>query len=225
MKIKELRISAQNLEKQFDFYAKKIGLTVLDQSDDMVSFRIGESVLTFEKHNDFYPYHFALNIPSNQEKEALNWLKERVAILSDEGNEIQDFYNWNAKAIYFYDADRNIVEFIARKNLKNEAHEDFGASSLLEVSEIGMPVTDIKGTYTKLNTLSNLKIYDGGFGKFCAIGDEHGLFICIDKKAKGWYPTDDKAHSSRFEILFKDKDVEFAFEFLEGEIGKVDRNQ
>ena len=221
MKIKELRISAQNLERQFDFYAKKIGLKVLEQSDDSVSFRIGASVLRLVKHNAFFPYHFAINIPSNKEKEALNWLKERVAILTDEGNEIQDFYNWNAKAIYFYDADNNIVEFIARKNLKNGTSEDFGASSLLEVSEIGMPVTDIERTYKKINRISNLEIYDGGFDKFCAIGDELGLFICIDKNAKGWYPTNDKAHSSRFEIFFEDKDVEHQLEFIKGEIRKL----
>ncbi|MEO0572284.1 MAG: VOC family protein, partial [Bacteroidota bacterium] len=136
-------------------------------------------------------------------------------------HEIQDFDFWNAKAIYFYDMDHNIVEFIARKNLKNGTDKEFNSNSLLEISEIGIPVNDIETTFNTLNTLSNLSKYDGGFEKFCAIGDENGLFICINKQLKNWFPTGDKAHSSEFGITFEENGKEYAMEFRNEKIKTV----
>ena len=165
----------------------------------------------------------AINISCNQELEALNWLKQRVEILTYNENEIQDFFNWNAKAIYFYDMDDNIIEFIARKNLENTSHCEFGSANLLEISEIGLPVQDIENTYTSLCDIVPLQIYDGGFGKFCAIGNEHGLFICIDKNQKDWFPTGDKAYSSEFEIEFMENEVKYNLAFKGGKIKAMEQ--
>ena len=70
------------------------------------TFLTGDSLLTFRVDKKSTPYHFAFNIPSNKEKEALVWLKHRAGILSSDGEEIVDFKSWNAKAIYFYDTDK-----------------------------------------------------------------------------------------------------------------------
>jgi len=125
MKIKDLKIYSKNLSQQIDFYSNTIGLKVIENSEKRAVFQVGNSRITFEENEKFLPYHFAINIPCNKEDEALSWLKERVEILKDEQNEIQDFDFWNAKAIYFYDSDKNIIEFIARKNMKNEIDELF----------------------------------------------------------------------------------------------------
>lgn len=224
MKIKELKIYTADLSKQIDFYESKIGLKLIEKTEFEASVQIGKSILKLIENDQFQPYHFAINIPSNKVEEALNWLKSRVGILKDEKNEIQDFKSWNAKAIYFYDIDKNIVEFIARKNLGNESHEDFGANSLLEISEIGMAVNNIKTTFNTLKQISNIEKYDGGFEKFCAIGTEHGLFICIDKNIKDWFPTGDKAYSSEFEIRFEENETEYELEFKNEEIKAVANN-
>ena len=218
MRIKELKIYSQDLQKQTDFYTKTIGLDLIERSPHHVIFQIGESRLKIVKDERFRPYHFAINIPCNQESEALQWLKERVEILKDGNNEIQQFDNWNAKAVYFYDADNNIVEFIARQNLRNERFEDFGTDSLLEISEIGIPVNDISTAYNSLKNIAHLEIYDGEFERFCAIGDEHGLFICINKKVKDWFPTGDIAHASEFEIKFRQNGSMYELQFVEEEI-------
>ncbi|UKM63706.1 hypothetical protein GSB9_00251 [Flavobacteriaceae bacterium GSB9] len=144
-----------------------------------------------------------------------------MEILKIDKEKIQDFDSWNAKAIYFYDNDKNIVECIARKNLKNENPDDFSVDSLLEISEIGMPVSNIETTYKTLKKISNIDVYDGGFEKFCAIGDENGLFICINKKLKDWFPTGDKAFSSEFKIKFKEKELEYIIEFVNEEVKLV----
>lgn len=218
MEIKELKIDSKNLERQIDFYSNKIGLDLIEKSEIEAIFQVGKSKLKLVKSEVSFPYHFAINIPSNKEDEALKWLKARVEILKDGKNEIQDFDFWNAKAIYFYDLDKNIIEFIARKNLKNDSQLNFGINSLLEISEIGMPVNDIEKTFNKLKEISNISIFDGGFERFCAIGDENGLFICINKNVKDWFPTGDKAYSSEFEIKFEHNNQEFGLEFMNEDI-------
>lgn len=218
MKFHELKIYTQNFSNQIDFYSKTIGLNLVEKSTTQALYKIGASQLRIVKSDKFQPYHFAINIPSNKENDALQWLKKRVEILKDNDNEIQDFDFWNAKAMYFYDADNNIVELIARKNLSNESDQDFTIDSLLEISEIGMPVGDIEAAYTALNNVTNIEIFDGGFERFCAIGNESGLIICINKKIKDWFPTGDKAESSEFSLKFEENGNKFELRFINEEI-------
>ena len=218
MKIKELKLYTSKLKEQAGFYSEVLELNTLDQSEKSVSFRIGNSTLRFEEKIDATPYHFAINIPANKEQEALNWLKSKLQILKDGPDEIIDFTAWNAKAIYFYDKDKNIVELIARKNLKNGTNENFGPEQFLEISEIGIPTKDIESVYNSLSESLVLEIYDGGFGNFCAIGDENGLFICVNMDRKDWYPTNDKAFPSDFEIKLLQKGNPFKIEFKNREI-------
>ena len=208
MKIKELTLFTGNIEKQSEFYSKVLELeSIRTNSNNEISFKIGNSILKFISREGATPYHFAINIYSNQEQEALLWLKKRVAILMDGRNEIQNFESWNAKAIYFYDEDRNIVEFIARKNLRHNSKEEFNSKSLLEISEIGLATISIEETYRKLNNETGLYIYSGSFDEFCAIGDENGLIICVDQINKRWFPVYDKTFPSDFyaEIVERNK--------------------
>lgn len=213
MKIKELIIYTQHLDRQTCFYTDVIGLELIAQTEKYVSFKVGSSVLNLVQSELTTPYHFAINIPSNKENEALAWLKERVEILKDGTNEIHDFNFWNAKAMYFYDADRNIVEFIAHKNLRNASEDEFGVKALLGISEIGVPVNDIETIFNTLKDIAGLEQFSGSFDRFCTIGNPHGLFICVDKNRKEWFPTGDKAFSSAFQIRFEYKDNEYSVEF------------
>ena len=218
MRIKELNILTFNLNSQIDFYKGILGLNIINRTENKVTFKIGNSLLTLKQDKNFKPYHIAINIPCNMDFDALKWLKERLNVLKFNNNEIQDFSYWNANAIYFYDADKNVMEFITRRNLNNQSTENFSYKSLLEISEIGMPVDDIKSTYESIRKIVNIPIYDGGFDKFCAIGGEKGLFICINKNKKRWFPTGDKAYSSDFEIDFQlNKDC-YSLRFDNGKI-------
>ncbi|GAA4272123.1 VOC family protein [Aquimarina gracilis] len=203
MKIKELTLYTNHLDEQYDFYIKKIGLEMIHKSPERFELQVGTSILTFIKSNHCTPYHFAINIPSNKEIEALNWLKKKVTILKDNDDEIIDFTAWNAKAMYFYDYDKNIVEFIARKNLNSCSEEVFGSESLLEISEIGVATTSVIEKFDFLTKQISLSKYSGDLDRFCAIGSENGLFICIDKSKKDWYPNSDKAFSSEFDIAIE----------------------
>lgn len=198
MKIEELTLYTKHLTAQKDFYAKVLGLDVYNFSKDEVTFKVGDTLLRFIGKDIAHPYHFAFNIPANQVQEALIWLKDRVAIQCDGTEEIVDFPAWNAESIYFYDADGNILEFIARKNLKTSTHIPFSDRSLFEISEIGLATSEFdKKYYTLLNELG-LDKFGGGKEVFAAFGSEHGLFILIDKTRKNWFPTNDKAYAADF---------------------------
>ncbi len=200
------------------FYREVLELKIVSQNQDSTSFQIGSSILKFTHKPNSKPYHFAINIPAYKELEALEWVKLRTEILTDNSLEIQDFYNWNAKAIYFYDTDKNIVEFIARRNLKNESEQPFDSNQLLEISEIGIPITNIEYVYNKLHDNTGINIFDGNLERFCAMGDDHGLFICINKNVKDWFPTNDKAYSSDFRLNFSENGKPFDLQFKDEEI-------
>lgn len=221
MRIEQLKLFSSRIREQASFYSDVLEMPIVEQSDKRVVLQCGESKLIFEYRPSCTPYHFAINIPSNQEYEALEWLKKRVNILLDGDNEIQDFDFWNAKAIYFYDKDNNIVEFIARKNLDNGSNKKFDSSQLLRIAEIGVPVSDIEPTYLKLKELTGVEIFDGNFERFCAIGDEYGLFICINKEKKKWFPTDDEGFSSDFEVSIMEKGVRHAVQFKDQRLYRI----
>ncbi|WP_141402477.1 VOC family protein [Sediminicola luteus] len=216
MKIKALTLYCADLPGQTHFYTTTLGLSLVEQQEDSVVFDIGDSRLRLIRSAGFTPYHFAINIPANKAKEAHRWLAGRLPILKDGPHEIQDFQKWNAQAIYFYDADGNIVECIARRNLRNESQRPFDESALLNISEIGVPVTDIAQTYKSLRSTVDLPIYDGSFERFCAMGDENGLFIGINKHIKDWFPTGDTAYSSTFEIEFEEQGISYSMDFKNG---------
>lgn len=212
MQIRELEIFTPNLAQQRAFYARTLGLDIVRETSNSVSFQIGHSTLKLTFRKTFSPYHYAINIPANQEEEALAWLKTRVDIIKNEDLEIQYFEFWNAYAVYFYDADGNIGELIARKTLNNTSELAFSKNSLLEICEIGVPTFDIKHDYTVLNDKTGIPIYSGNLERFCAIGDANGLFIMVNKELKKeWFPTQDTPFSSDFRLKFTEQGKDFNF--------------
>lgn len=211
MKIKELTLYTSNFEAQIEFYSKVLEFEIIACDKVMCSFKVGKSILTFKKSKQSTPYHFAFNIPSNNENVALVWLKERVKLLLFENDEMINFESWNAKALYFYDVDKNIVEFIARMSLNINSKPAFSSQSILNISEMALASTSIKETVAILNSIRPIKKYSGDFVRFCALGDEEGLFILANPLLKKWFPTDDEIKQSDFKII-----GDFNFEFKNG---------
>lgn len=218
MKINELILYTTTLEDQKVFYTETLGLPLLETSSTSFKVAAGYSMLTFKWRDYATPYHFAFNIPSYIDPEALAWLRKRTPVLKHQGKGLVDFVNWNARSIYFYDRDHNIVELIARKSLGIQSLDTFDHHAFLCISEVGLAVNDIETTYNQLQKLTDFEIFDGDFDRFCAVGDEHGLFILINKHRKDWFPAGDKAFSSDFEIEFQNHGRLLEFAFRQGEI-------
>jgi catechol-2,3-dioxygenase len=218
MKIKELILLTSKLEKIKFFYSNILKLKISKESKDFIEFIIGNTLLRFEVSQKHTPYHFAINIPSNRIEEAHNWQTEKTDLISYEQNEIITFESWNARSIFFYDPENNIVEFIARKNLNNQTKDNFSENSLIGISEIGTPVVNIEDTYNLINNKLGLSIYDGNFERFCAVGDEEGLFILIDKNNKKWFPSMDDAFFSPYKIQVGNRNTSAQLSYKDGQL-------
>ena len=213
MSIKELILFTKNLRAQIDFYSNVLGFQLIQQSESSAHLKMGESVLIWQQHDQATPYHFALNIPSNQEQEALRWLQDRVNLIQHNGRDIVDFKSWNAKAIYFYDADNSIVEFIARKNLSKNLPRPFSSESIFNISEIGIGAKDTEPIIEFLIKRLHMPAYREISSRFTAIGNETGLFICVDRIKKKWFPSMDEVFPSPFRITMEYKGRKFNLEY------------
>lgn len=202
MKIEFLKLYTSRLKEQREFYQHTLNLDVKKETETSFQVAAGYSVLEFHYSAQATPYHYALHISAKQETNALDWLKGRVGILRSGKDEIVDFPNWNARSLYFYDADKNIVEFISRADLYPSSSSDFTEKNIVGISEIGLATADVEEKFRFLNTNWGLQKFSGDYTRFCAVGDDEGLFIVINKNIKDWIPTGDTAFASPFEIEF-----------------------
>lgn len=218
MKIEKLTIFTSQLQEQLKFYRDNLQMEISHQSEDHFHLLAGYSVLEFRRREKSTPYHIAFHIPDKQEEEALRWLQERVSVLKSNNDEIVDFSNWDAKSLYFYDEDKNVMEFISRRDLNKPESAIFSGKSIVGIGEIGMPTENIQEKFDFLQQNCGLEVFDGSFERFCAIGDPQGLFITINKNRKDWFPTGDKAFSSDFKIEFTHKDKSCRLQFVDNEL-------
>lgn len=217
MNFEKITIYSENLAAQKAFYTKNLGFKLLGEKSNSFTLEIGKTALQFVEKEGATNYHYAFNIPSEQGAEALAWLKERVEILDWKGEELVDFLDWNAEAMYFYDKDYNIVEFIARKNLNLPTKANFDASQVLEISEMGAATQDVQGVYDRIHQYFPIEKYSGDLSRFAAMGNEHGLFIVIDNKVKKWIPREDEAYFSPFEVRLKHQGKRFELKYENGQ--------
>jgi len=218
MKIKKLHIKSEKFSEQLRFFEEVLELPIQKINETEAEITIGYSTLILEKSSDFMPYHIAFHIPPKKIEESVNWLKKRVEIQCFEEDEIIDFSSWNAKSTYFYDKDFNILEFISREKLFDEKlnqvrQEKFDSNQILGIAEIGLATDEVQPAFDFLADNFQLKKYSGDFEKFCAVGDDEGLIITINKNKKDWFPTNDKAFASPFQLEFEQSKKTHQFSF------------
>jgi len=206
MDIKEIILETHLIDDLKTFYADILELDIAAGNDNSIVIKAGATNIKFiesgnKKNNPFY--HFAFNIPENQFSEAKEWISSKVQLIKLNGEDEFDFKSWNAHSIYFYDTTGNIIELIARHNLKNKSDKKFSGKSLLNISEVGFPVKDVEKFYTKLKQSFNLPVFSGDLKSFTAAGDENGLFIIVPEGRK-WFPDcpEAKIHPAEVFINF-----------------------
>lgn len=191
MHIQYLELSTLNLSSQRNFYSNVLELPV-ELSSSTLKVKAGATSLIFTQADSAFDgaYHFAFNIPENQIRAAKEWIASRVRLLRDEtGKDDFDSASWNSHSVYFKDAAGNILEFIARRNLKNAVEGGFNSSQILNVCEIGLPSEDVLAFANKLCSTLNLSVFKQGPDEtFTPVGDDNGLFI-LPVKDRIWYPN------------------------------------
>lgn len=200
MLFKEIKLKTSHLLALGNFYEEVLQLSTTTHGDGIISIRAGKSILIFEETtSDLNPfYHFAFNIPSNKFEEAFEWATKKVELLwlEDYKGYIADFVNWHAKSFYFLDPAGNILEIIARFDLKDLTDEKFSSSHIRNISEIGivLPHENFQKEVEKFLEPYALPYFDKQppLPQFKAIGDDEGLFIIVPGN-RIWFSTKNTA--------------------------------
>jgi hypothetical protein len=210
-------VTAAPLPKLKEFYHALLGLHLLEDTPDRLSIAAGETRLTFTKAERGKPfYHFAFNIPENKILSAHDWQKERTPLLPIPADlrdpalpdGVVNYAHWNAHSVFFFDPAGNVVEHIARHDLKNGSKGAFGSKDILYASEIAFVTDDVAATATALKGAAGIEQYRGASDQFAALGDEHGLLLVMkrgrvisfdspEKKAVTVFPTKVEVRGAR----------------------------
>src|SRR5262245_58107489 len=186
--ILRLRLQTAKLADLRRFYTQVLEFPIIDESKDLITFRAGATEITFTAADRGDPfYHVAFNIPENKLAASKKWLAPRTEILKrPDGTDEYHFTSWNAHAIYFLDPAGNILEFIARHNLRNASDGDFSARDILHASEIALVVDDVNAAVKSAHDQLGLDVFAGSRSdQFAAVGDDHRLLI-IAKRNRPW---------------------------------------
>ena len=200
MKITNLYLETDNLAQSITFYQNTLGLSLLEQTENTVRFRAGETHLIFtenKNHKSFY--HFAFTIETNHLEQAIAWAQaNQIELLPSPQDEIiTHFDTWKAKSIYFWDLNGNLLEFIAREDIQTVPDQPFSPKEMLNISEIGIVTAHPMSTAESIMKQTGLAYFSKSepLPAFCAIGDDEGLLIFVNPE-RNWYPTQYKAQPS-----------------------------
>jgi hypothetical protein len=185
-------MSSVPLARMKEFYQQRLGLSIAEEQRDRLTIRAGQTQLTFVTAGptDGKPfYHFAFNIPENKIQAAWEWQRQRSPLLpisenqrdGDYPDDIVNYSHWNAHAIFFFDPSGNVVEYIARHDLKNAASGPFVSDDILYASEIAWVVDDVLTTAERLKEVVGMEQYRDGSEQFMALGDEQGLLLLMQR--------------------------------------------
>ncbi|MEL6823521.1 MAG: hypothetical protein AAFP70_17315, partial [Calditrichota bacterium] len=96
-------------------------------------------------------------------------------------NDVRHFRHWNAHSLFFWDPAGNLVEYIARHDMDNDAEGEFSINDIHYASEIGFIVEDQQKAARQLNEALGLEAYPKDTNFWWAMGNENGLLLCLPK--------------------------------------------
>lgn len=224
MEIRKLKLYSKDITAQFNFYKNILGFEVEFFEKNKISISAGSTQLIFEEDKmSNCIYHFAFLIPNQRLEEAIDFLgKKGIELLKRDGEKIIYFgtkENHTGRAIYFFDEDGNIAEFIERASLNFESKSNFNINQIIKINEIGMPVDHPMEVSRKLINQFKIQLIDLHHLNdiFCWVGDFNGVFIVV-KNGRNWLPTKLAALSNDFEVEFESSDETYQMEFKNGVI-------
>lgn len=193
MKIESIQMRASRLEELRHFYTETMGFPLLDKGVGHFRIAAGSTGIEFKEADNEPFYHFAFDIPDNQFEEAKAWVKERVPLLIEDGEDEAFFEHFPARAFYFQDPAGNIAEFIARPTITENQDEPFSVGCIFYVSEMSLVVADKLEAYKILHELGiperDRKEPDPAGITFMGEREE-GAFLLLVPPERRWYFSD-----------------------------------
>jgi catechol 2,3-dioxygenase-like lactoylglutathione lyase family enzyme len=210
MQIEELTLQTRHLAEQKAFYCRTLGLPQRSSTADSFTVRAGTTRLHFQEVATVVPYHLAFAIPRTTFQEIKAWVRQRVSLLAVTGSHqsyapTSPLKAWNkvseeevffpvipARSFYCCDADNSILKWIAYDDdLSDEMAGTDGASAVLRVSEVGLPVADVRATASQLKEQLGIEPYPvsrPASPDFGYLGDVSGQLVVV-RIGHPWMPT------------------------------------
>lgn len=187
MRFREVVLKAADPDGLVAWYRDALGMPAAPGG--VAGVQAGATRLRFEpaEAGERPVYHFAFNVPEDRIDDALVWIRARAPVLDAEEGPIVEYAEWDAHAVYFTDPAGNVGELIARHALPNASAAPFGAASLLEVSEVGLPAPSVPALAARLKDALGVDEYRRGHERFAPLGDERGLLIVVPE-GRAWFP-------------------------------------
>ena len=216
MKIRELQLYTNELDKTKAFYTSILAFELIDDTENQFSLQIGWTKLTFVKSEEEHIYHFSFLVDKTLFDDAFVCMKNRVEILNTtEENQIAFFENWDAKSFYFYDGAGNLAEIITHQNVDYQNTKTFNQDSLLGISEIGLPTLDIKSTNQKIEEQTTSKFWKGDFEVFGTNGTDEGKILLPNYLIKTtWFPTNTAIQQHPFELVIESENQKYQINYI-----------
>lgn len=222
-RIRKVGLRTHLIDELMDLYGSTLGFEIVEQDEGFFSFRAGATTFEFmQAEPDTEPfYHFAFNISENKIEAAREWQLERTPLMPipeslqsrDHSEGIVNFASWNAHAMYFYDPAGNVVEYIARHDLRNARDGAFGIADVDCVSEIAFIVDDVAEDGNLIGAVAGVSDFRPGDDQFRALGDSDGLLLIMKRgrtlnfnpEDPGWrsrvFPTEVTVNAPAEEML------------------------
>ncbi|WP_282629514.1 VOC family protein [Empedobacter sedimenti] len=217
MKIRELQLYTNDLEKTKSFYTTILAFELIEENENLFSLQVGWTKLTFVKSDEEHIYHFSFLVCKNQFEKAFDWIQNKTKILNtDADQQIANFENWNAQSFYFYDGAGNLAEIITHNNLAYENDAKFDQHSILGISEIGLPTSDIEATNQLLEEKTTSKFWKGDFETFGTNGSDEGKILLPNYLIKTtWFPTKTAIKQHPFELVIESENQKYQINYYD----------
>ncbi len=222
MELRKIKLYSKDISAQYDFYKNVLGFESNFFEENKISISAGSTQLIFEEDKlSNFIYHFAFLIPNQKIEQAIVFLENKgIELLKRDGEKIIYFgtkENHTGRAIYFYDEDGNIAEFIERESLNFQSDDNFNIQQILKINEIGMPVDNPMEVSRQLINQFKIHLIDLHHlnDTFCWVGDYNGVFIVV-KNGRNWLPTKLAAQSNDFEVEFESSNKVYNMVFKNG---------
>lgn len=198
MYIKKATLITKQLKEMQKFYSERLGFQLISNSDTSFEVQIGTSILMFTQSDNMEEtqYHFAFNIPSNQFKQAKQWVQTKVKLLEECGVDEIYFEKSHAHACYFLDPSENVVELIAHDVSPASVEEHFTSDLLLNIAEMNITTDDVYHVGEVLKQLGIPVRHSHQLDKNSLnfIGEhQDGTFLLLGPSERTWYFSSKKA--------------------------------
>lgn len=153
---------------------------------------IGWSRITLQQAEGPAPggVHLAFNVPDDRFAAAIDWLRARVALQSNDRGETHFKLesSWESQSIYFAGPDDAILELIGRRRLPSSARTGpFHGSEMTCLSEVGLCTEDVPAMHHSVAVQYGLTPLSPASDVFAPMGDDEGLLILV-RNDRRWFP-------------------------------------